>query len=113
MTERHRALVTAPFRGPGLDTLRAIADVVLDPWIDHQPLRLYNADAAGRAGRGRGRRPPDRRVRLGEGPVFDLPLVAIGSCRGDPTNVDIAGRDREAASPCCARPGATPTRSRR
>jgi len=44
MTERHRALVTAPFRGPGLDKLRSIADVVLDPWIDHQPLRLYNAD---------------------------------------------------------------------
>ena len=44
MTERHRALVTAPFRGPGLETLRSLADVVLDPWIDHQPLRLYNAE---------------------------------------------------------------------
>jgi D-3-phosphoglycerate dehydrogenase / 2-oxoglutarate reductase len=26
-----------------------------------------------------------------KGPVFDLPLVAIGSCRGDPNNVDVAG----------------------
>ena len=25
-----------------------------------------------------------------KGPVLDLPLVAIGSCRGDPNNVDIA-----------------------
>ena len=25
-----------------------------------------------------------------KGPVLDLPLVAIGSCRGDPTNVDVA-----------------------
>ena len=25
------------------------------------------------------------------GPVLDLPLVAIGSTRGDPTNVDLAG----------------------
>ena len=50
---KHRALVTAPFRGPGLDTLRSFADVVLDPWIDHQPLRIYDADDAGRAGRRR------------------------------------------------------------
>ena len=26
-----------------------------------------------------------------KGPVFELPLVAIGSTRGDPTNVDLAG----------------------
>ena len=25
------------------------------------------------------------------GPVLDLPLVAIGSTRGDPTNVDLVG----------------------
>ena len=25
-----------------------------------------------------------------KGPVFDLPLVAVGSTRGDPTNVDVA-----------------------
>jgi D-3-phosphoglycerate dehydrogenase len=25
-----------------------------------------------------------------KGPVFDLPLGCIGSCRGDPNNVDIA-----------------------
>ena len=53
---KHRALVTAPFRGPGLDTLRSFADVVLDPWIDHQPLRIYDADALAAAGR-RQRRP--------------------------------------------------------
>ena len=52
----HRALVTAPFRGPGLDTLRSFADVVLDPWIDHQPLRIYDADAL--AARVEGRRRP-------------------------------------------------------
>ncbi len=26
-----------------------------------------------------------------KGPVFEVPLVAIGSCRGDPNNVDVAG----------------------
>ena len=32
-TPRPVALVTAPFRGEGLETLRDLADVVLDPWI--------------------------------------------------------------------------------
>ena len=41
---RPKALVTAPVAGPGLDLLRQVADVVVDPWIDHQPLRIYNAE---------------------------------------------------------------------
>ena len=40
----HRALVTAPFRGEGLETLRGLADVVLDPWIDHSPIRLLDGE---------------------------------------------------------------------
>jgi len=90
MTARHRALVTAPFRGPGLDTLRSIADVVLDPWIDHQPLRIY--DAAALAARTAAEGADILIVESDQvaGPVFDLPLVAIGSCRGDPNNVDVA-----------------------
>ena len=35
---------TAPLRGPGLDALRELGEVILDPWIDHQPLRLYSAE---------------------------------------------------------------------
>src|SRR5579883_2713373 len=41
---RHRALVTAPLRGPGLDKLRGLAEVVLDPWIDQNPIRIYRAE---------------------------------------------------------------------
>src|SRR4051812_31237214 len=86
------ALVTAPFRGPGLERLRALcSDVILDPWIDHRPLRLYNSEQMA-----------ERVVAEGadllivesdsvKGPVLELPLRAIGSCRGDPTNVDIPG----------------------
>ena len=86
------ALVTAPFRGPGLERLRALcSDVILDPWIDHRPLRLYNSEQLA-----------ERIVAEGadllvvesdsvKGPVLELPLRAIGSCRGDPTNVDIPG----------------------
>ena len=85
-----RALVTAPFRGTGLELLTSLcSDIVLDPWIDHQPLRLYNSEQLA-----------ERVVEEGanllivesdsvKGPVLDLPLIAIGSCRGDPTNVDI------------------------
>jgi D-3-phosphoglycerate dehydrogenase len=81
---------TAPLRGPGLDALRRLGDVVLDPWIDHRPLRLLDAQALA-----------ERTAELGAGvliceadqcagPVLDLPLEAIGSTRGDPTNVDLA-----------------------
>lgn len=82
---------TAPLRGPGLDALRALGEVVLDPWIDQSPLRLY--DEAALAARAR---ELDADVLICEadrcaGPVLDLPLVAIGSTRGDPTNVDVAG----------------------
>jgi D-3-phosphoglycerate dehydrogenase len=84
-------LATAPLRGPGLDALREQGEVVLDPWIDHQPLRLYSAEQlAARAGE------VGATVLICEadrcaGPVLDLPLEAIGATRGDPTNVDVAG----------------------
>ena len=43
--DKPKALVTAPFRGPGLELLESLcSDVVLDPWIDHRPLRLYNSE---------------------------------------------------------------------
>ena len=84
-------LATAPLRGPGLTALRALGEVVLDPWIDHRPLRLYGAaDLAARAAE------VGATVLICEadecaGPVLDLPLEAIGATRGDPTNVDVAG----------------------
>jgi D-3-phosphoglycerate dehydrogenase len=86
---RPRALVTAPFRGEGLETLRDLADVVLDPWIEHRPLRLYNAEQLAERVQAE-----DATVLVVEsdsvkGPVLELPLRAIGSCRGDPNNVDI------------------------
>ena len=42
MTARAKALVTAPLRGPGLERLREIADVVYDPWIEQRPLRILD-----------------------------------------------------------------------
>src|SRR5438270_10497018 len=106
MPGAHRALVTAPFRGEGLDTLKELADVVLDPWIEYTPLRILDG--------------PKLAERLQEekadvlivesdfisDPVFDLPLVAIGSCRGDPNNVDVAGATK-AGVPVLRAPGRT------
>lgn len=88
--QRPIALVTAPVRGPGLATLRELADVIEEPWlVADRPLRILNdTQLAARA------------TELGAtiivseadvcGPaVCELPLVAIGSTRGDPTNVDL------------------------
>ena len=36
--QRHRAFVTAPMRGPGLDKLKQLAEVVHEPWTDQEPL---------------------------------------------------------------------------
>jgi D-3-phosphoglycerate dehydrogenase len=85
----HKALVTAPFRGEGLDTLRALGDVVLDPWIDQEPLRMYNGEQLAER---IAKEAADILVVESDsvkGPVFDQPLIAIGSCRGDPNNVDV------------------------
>lgn len=87
----HRIFSTAPLRGEGLQRLQALGEVVVDPWIDQHPLRLYNSEQLA------------ERVAAEEatilvceadsckGPVFELGLAAIGSTRGDPTNVDVAG----------------------
>ncbi len=87
--QRPRALVTAPVRGPGLDKLRGLADLVIDPWIDHQPLRIYNAEQL--AERAAAESADILIVETDQcaGPVFEQPFLAVASCRGDPTNVDV------------------------
>lgn len=90
MTDLPKALVTAPFRGDGLETLRELcSDIVLDAWIDHRPLRLYNAEQLAERIEAEGANLLVVESDSVKGPVLDLPLIAIGSCRGDPTNVDI------------------------
>lgn len=88
---RPRALVTAPLRGPGLEKLRELADVVYDPWIDQSPLRMYKADDL--AARVAAEQADVLIVETDavSGPVFELPLRAVASTRGDPNNVDLAG----------------------
>lgn len=89
VADRPRALVTAPFRGEGLATLRGLAHVVLDPWIDQQPLRLYNSEQLAERIDAEGANVLIVESDSVKGPVLERPLLAIGSCRGDPNNVDI------------------------
>jgi D-3-phosphoglycerate dehydrogenase len=86
---RPRALVTTPVRGPGIELLRELADLVIDPWIDHQPLRIYNAEQLAERAADEGATILMVEADRCAGPVFDLPLVAVASTRGDPTNVDV------------------------
>ncbi|WP_179964781.1 NAD(P)-dependent oxidoreductase [Mycolicibacterium gadium] len=87
---RLRALVTAPLRGPGLDKLNRLVDVVYDPWIELRPLRIYSAEQL--AERATAERADILVVEADSvsGPVLDLPLRAVASTRGDPNNVDVA-----------------------
>ena len=107
---RPRALVTAPVRGPGLELLRQIADLVVDPWIDHEPLRIYNAEQlAGARRRGEG----DGTHRRGR-PLCRAGVRAPAGGRGEHP-----GRPQQRRRPCrhrrrhprAARPG--PQRRRR
>jgi D-3-phosphoglycerate dehydrogenase / 2-oxoglutarate reductase len=90
VTDRPKALVTAPFRGEGLEKLRRLADVVYDPWIEQQPLRMYKAEQLAERIEREGANVVIVESDSVKGPVLDLPLLAIGSCRGDPNNVDVA-----------------------
>ena len=89
-TARPKALVTAAVSGPGLDLLHQLADLVLDSWLDQPQLRIYNA-----------RQLSDRVADEGANLVvvesdacgaelYEQPIIAVASCRGDPTNVDVA-----------------------
>lgn len=86
----HRILATAPLRGEGLERLKALGDVVVDPWIDHKPLRVYDSETLAERAAREGATVLICEVDSCKGPVLDLPLAAIGSTRGDPTNVDVA-----------------------
>jgi D-3-phosphoglycerate dehydrogenase len=90
MTDRPRALVLSPMRGPGFDQLKALADVVYDPFIVPVPLRLYSDEQLAERVAAEG-----ATILVCEadqvGPTtLDQPLLVVGSTRGDPNNVDIA-----------------------
>ncbi len=102
--DRPRALVTAPLRSPALERLGQLVDLVLDPWIDHEPLRIYDGEALARRAREIGATILVVEADYCQGPVFDLPLIAVASTRGDPKNVDVVAATR-AGVPVLFTPG--------
>ncbi|HEX6392564.1 MAG TPA: NAD(P)-dependent oxidoreductase [Acidimicrobiales bacterium] len=103
-TDRPRALITAPLQGPGLSLLRDLADVVYDPWIDQNPLRIYSSvQLRERAERERA----DVLIVEADmiGPeVLELPLRVVAATRADPVNVDL-GAATKAGVPVLRCPG--------
>ncbi len=93
MTDRQRpkALVTAAVRGPGLDLLSELAELTLDSWLDQPSLRIFDADQLARRADELGAEIVIVESDKCAGPLFELPLIAVCSCRGDPTNVDVPG----------------------
>src|SRR5262245_47123470 len=101
---RPTALVTAPFRGEGMAKLQSLADVVYDPWIEQIPLRLYDGEKLAARIREHAAEILVVESDFVNGPVFDCDLRVIGSCRGDPNNVDIAAATK-AGIPVLNAPG--------
>jgi D-3-phosphoglycerate dehydrogenase len=83
-------LATAPLRGPGVDTLRGLGDLVEESWISSTTMRLLNADQLAARIAETGATIVICEADQCKGPVLDAGLVAIASTRGDPTNVDVA-----------------------
>jgi D-3-phosphoglycerate dehydrogenase len=85
-----KALVTAAVRGPGLDLLHELADLVLDSWLDLSQLRIYNAQQLAERAAVEG-----ANLVVVEGDIcgaerYEQPILSVASCRGDPTNVDVS-----------------------
>ena len=87
----HRAFVTAPMRGPGLEKLKRLTEVVYEPWTEQQPLKLYDGPALAERLKSEGADIAIVEADFVNGPVWDLPLAAVAATRGDPNNVDVAG----------------------
>src|SRR5271167_5280634 len=87
---RPKALVTAAVSGPGLDLLHELADLVLDSWLDQPSLRIYDAEQLAERVAAEGASIVVVESDRCAGPLFEQPLLAVCSCRGDPNNVDVA-----------------------
>ena len=87
---RPKALVTAAVSGPGLDLLYQLADLVLDSWLDQPSLRIYNAAQLAERAAAEGASIVIVESDSCGADLYEQPMIAVCSCRGDPTNVDVA-----------------------
>jgi D-3-phosphoglycerate dehydrogenase / 2-oxoglutarate reductase len=86
-----RILATAPLRGPGLDQLRTLGEVIEEPWITGpaSPMKLLGDEQLAERLRELGAEVVITEADSVKAATLALPLRAVGSTRGDPTNVDL------------------------
>jgi D-3-phosphoglycerate dehydrogenase len=101
---RPKALVTAAVSGPGLDLLHQLADLVLDSWLDQPTLRIYNAEQLAQRVADEGANIVVVESDVCGAELYEQPIIAVASCRGDPNNVDI-GAATAAGVPVLRAPG--------
>lgn len=89
MTDRPVIFATAPLRGPGVDILRGLGDLVEESWISSTTMRLLNAEQLAARIADTGASIVICEADQCKDEVLDAGLVAIASTRGDPTNVDV------------------------
>ena len=82
--------MTAAVSGPGLDLLHQLADLVLDSWLDQPSLRIYNAAQLAERAAAEGANIVIVESDVCGADLYEQPILAVCSCRGDPTNVDVA-----------------------
>lgn len=87
--DRPVIFATAPLRGPGVDTLRSIGEVIEDSWISTTTMRLFNDEQLAAKIAETGASIVICEADQCKGAVLDAGLIAIASTRGDPTNVDV------------------------
>ena len=91
MSDRPVIFATAPLRGPGVDVLRSIGDLVEESWISSTEMKLLNDTQLAERIAGTGASIVICEADQCKGAVLEAGLTAIASTRGDPTNVDVAG----------------------
>ncbi|HEY1831565.1 MAG TPA: NAD(P)-dependent oxidoreductase [Acidimicrobiales bacterium] len=103
-TPRPKALVTAAVSGPGLDLLHQLADLVLDSWLDQPTLRIYNAQQLAERVKAEGANIVVVESDVCGTELYEQPIIAVASCRGDPNNVDVPAATK-AGVPVLRAPG--------
>lgn len=84
-----KILSLAPLAGPGLERLRALGPLELDPWLEHVPIRLHAARDLVERLAGVGALIVEADSVPAEVIERSGSLRMIGVCRGDPVNVDV------------------------
>lgn len=87
-------LSLAPLAGPGVDLLRALGDLKIDPWNAHVPIQLHSAEQLVERLRG-----VDTLIveadHISAEVLERSELKYLGVCRGDPNNVDVPAATKQ------------------